>query len=260
MPELLNSVLSSPDAVRELGPGLYTAFPQDAGAAPYDRRAVFYDAVVQWSIYHRIFWGTSTLAYSRFGRAALDAAGAGPFAEIGCGSLLFTAQMYRDPHSASVTLVDRSIQMLRRAVTRLGSGGGGPPVGPDGADGVVALHADAAAVPVHPGIFSSILSLNLLHVDCDRTAIVTEFSRLLIPGRGRLFVSSLIRSGRWSDAYLTMLHRAGEFGAPQTLDELCEKVAGRWGVVESARVEGNMSFLVVRHAGGHRAGPDDRAY
>ena len=247
MPELLNSVLSSPDAVRELGPGLYTAFPQDGGAAPYDRRAVFYDAVVQWSIYHRIFWGASTLEYSRFGRAALDAAGGGRFAEIGCGSLLFTAQMYRDAHSASVTLVDRSIQMLHRAVTRLGSGG------------VVALHADAAAVPVHAGIFSSILSLNLLHVECDRTAIVTEFSRLLIPGRGRLFVSSLVRSGRWSDAYLTMLHRAGEFGAPQTLDELCEKVAGRWGVVESAHVEGNMSFLVVRHAGSHRAGSDDCA-
>jgi len=250
---LLNAVLSSPDAVRELGPGLYTAFPQDAGAAPYDRRAIVYDAVVRWSIYHRIFWGTSTLAYRRFGRAALDAAGAGRFAEIGCGSLLFTAQMYRDGQSASVTLVDRSIQMLRRAVTRLGSGR------PDGTDAVVALHADAAAVPVHAGIFSSILSLNLLHVECDRTAIVTEFSRLLIPGRGRLFVSSLIRSGRWSDAYLTMLHRAGEFGPPQTLDELCETVAGRWGVVESTRVEGNMSFLVVRHAGSHRS-PDDCAH
>jgi len=182
----LNAVLSSPDAVRELGPGLYTAFPQDAGAAPYDRRAIVYDAVVRWSIYHRIFWGTSTLAYRRFSRAA-------------------------------------------------------------------------AAVPVHAGIFSSILSLNLLHVECDRTAIVTEFSRLLIPGRGRLFVSSLIRSGRWSDAYLTMLHRAGEFGPPQTLDELCETVAGRWGVVESTRVQGNMSFLVVRHAGSHRS-PDDCAH
>lgn len=48
---------------------------------------------------------------------------------------------------------------------------------------------------------------------------------------------------------LLELTRAGEFGDPLTLAELRETVASRWGVVKSARVEGNMCFLVVRHAG-----------
>lgn len=106
-----------------------------------------------------------------------------------------------------------------------------------------------AAMPVRSGVFSSILCLNVFHVPCDGDAIAAEFSRTLVPGYGRLFVSSLVRSGGWSDTYMAALHRMGELAAPVTRDELCAKVAGRWGVVESATVEGNMCFLVVRHAG-----------
>jgi hypothetical protein len=44
-----------------------------------------------------------------------------------------------------------------------------------------------------------------------------------------------------------VLHRMGELAAPVTLDEMRARVAGRWGVVESTKVEGNMCFLTVRH-------------
>jgi hypothetical protein len=86
-------------------------------------------------------------------------------------------------------------------------------------------------------------------VPCDAAAITAEFARILIPGRGRLFVSALVRSGRWPDAYMAMLHRLGELAAPATPDELEARVAGAWGVVESRAIEGNMCFLVVRHGG-----------
>ena len=239
----LESIISNLGYVRELAPGLYTALPEDAGPAPYDRRAAGYDAVLRWALYQRFFWGTSPSSLTRFGREALDAALGGNFAEIGCGSLLFTARMYEQARGAPIILIDRSIQMLRRGLKRLNSIEAGNP------DSVVVLHADATALPVRSEIFGSILSLNLVHVPCDRVAIVAEFRRMLTPGRGRLFLTSLIRSGRWSDRYMAMLHRAGEFGDPLTLAELRETVAGRWGVVESAHVEGNMCFLVVRHAG-----------
>ena len=188
-------------------------------------------------------WGSSARAYSRFARAAFDAAGEECFAEAGCGSLLFTAPMYREPRGAFALLADRSVQMLRRAARRVGSDTGGSP------DGVAFLHSDIAALPVRAGMFSSILCLNVLHVPCDAEAITAEFARVLIPGRGRLFVSSLVRSGRWSDSCMAALHRAGELAAPVTVDELQRRVAGRWAVVESAAVQGNMCFLVVRHAG-----------
>jgi SAM-dependent methyltransferase len=151
--------------------------------------------------------------------------------------------MYARARAQTTILSDRSLQMLRRAVKRLTDDGRTFP------SGVVVLHADGAKLPVRPGLFSSILSLNLLHVQCDRRALVAEFRRTLVPGSGRLFVSSLIRSGRWSDKYMSLLHRTGELGIPLTCDELGETVAAGWGRIESSRVEGNMSYLVVRHAG-----------
>jgi hypothetical protein len=91
--------------------------------------------------------------------------------------------------------------------------------------------------------------LNLLHVPCDRHAIVAECGRLLIPDRGRLFATCLMRSGRWSDTALDCFHRIGELGVPLTHDEVGEMLPGRWGTIESFRVEGNMTFVVVRHRG-----------
>lgn len=243
MPNTFTSLLLNPDAAREVSPGVYTALSGETTVAPYDRKAVFYDAVIGRSLYHRIFWGTSSAAYARFGRAALEAADDGHFAEVGCGSLLFTAAMYRTARSGSIVLVDRSLQMLRRGIRRLGSSQSAPP------SGITVLHADAAALPIRDGVFSTILSLNLLHVPCNRPAIVAACARTLLPGRGRLFVSVLVRSGRWSDAWMRALHGTGELDAPLTLDELREMIAGHWAVIESATVEGNMCFLVARHAG-----------
>jgi SAM-dependent methyltransferase len=239
----LNAILADPGAVRALAPGLYSSVPEEGASAPYDRRAAFYDAVVGQSLYHRIMWGTSARAYARFARAALDAAEDGWFAEAGCGSLVFTAPMYRSPQVPSAVLADRSLRMLQRAARRLGRFGAFP------MERVALLHSDIATLPVCSGRFASVLCLNVLHVPCDRAAITTELSRLLQPGRGRLFLSCLIRSGRWSDAYLAALHRLGELGPPQSFDELRHGAAGDWGTLESARVEGNMCFLVIRHAG-----------
>ena len=208
--------------------------------AAYDRKAAVYDAIVGRPVYHRVFWGTTPGSYTRFGRAALEAAEGGPFAEAGCGSLLFTAPIYRAGAGRPIALVDRSRQMLRRGIRRLDSA-------PN--PGLTLVHADAAALPLRSGAFRAILSMNLLHVPCDRDAVIAECARCLVPGRGRLFVTALVRSGRWSDAWLAMLHRAGELAAPLTPEELQETVAGRWATVESMRIEGNMCFLVVRHGG-----------
>src|SRR5262245_47891589 len=117
----LNEVLQDPHDLRQIADGLYSALPDDAGAGAYDRRAVGYEAVVRWPSYHRIFWGSSLEGYAQFARKALEAAGTNHFAEVGCGSLLFTGSIYRNLRTSSVVLVDRSLQMLRRAITRLES-------------------------------------------------------------------------------------------------------------------------------------------
>jgi SAM-dependent methyltransferase len=226
----------------KLEAGIYSALPASAAGAAYDRKAAIYDAIVGRSIYHRIVWGTTTRRYSEFGCTALAAAGSEPFLEIGCGSLLFTREMYRVPAAGARVISDRSAAMLRRAVKRLG-----PAVHADRPP--IVLHADAASLPLISGAFGSILMLNVLHVPCDRHAILAECARLLIPGRGRLFATCLGRSGRWSDAAIEFFYRAGELGVPLTHDEISTMVTDRWGAIESCRVEGNMVFAVVRHRG-----------
>src|SRR4051812_43726978 len=104
-----NGLFADSRFVREIKPGFYTVLPETA-AAPYDRKAAAYDAVVGRWIYNRVFWGTSPATHMRFGRTALDAAGQGSFAEAGCGSLLFTAAMHREPRTGTTLLVDRSVQ------------------------------------------------------------------------------------------------------------------------------------------------------
>jgi SAM-dependent methyltransferase len=231
---LLQPILSDPGRVRELAPGLHSVFDAAAAGAPYDRRAAAYDAIVGRSLYHRIFWGTSAGAFTRFARDARAAAEAGWFAEVGCGSLLFTRALYGAGPGPAI-LIDRSLGMLRRGMRRAA------PLGPR----VAFLQADAAALPIRSGVFGAILSLNLLHVPCDREGIIAEFARLLAPG-GLLFLSCLVRSGRWSDSYLNALVRAGELGAPWTVESLRHAVAGEWATLERCEPEGNLCFLVAR--------------
>jgi SAM-dependent methyltransferase len=227
------SLFDDSQYIREIEPGFYTVLPETA-AAPYDRKAAVYDAVVGRPIYHRVFWGTSSATFARFGRAALAAAGKGAFAEAGCGSLLFTAAMHREPRAGVTLLIDRSVQMLRRAARRLSP-----------RQGLALLHADMGALPMRSATFSSVLCLNVLHVTGDVARLTTELARVLEPG-GRLFVSALVRTGRWSDSYMRVLERMGELAAPITRDELCARVAGACGAVESASMEGNMCYLIAR--------------
>jgi SAM-dependent methyltransferase len=207
-------------------------------SSTYDHRAGLYDAVVGSSVYLRLFWGTSPGANTSFARQALRAAGSGAFAEVGCGSLLFTSRIYDNMQAASATLIDRALPMLKRGRMRLTSAGAMPPR-------VKLLRADATALPVEHEAFDSVLCLNLLHVVPDPNAVVAEIGRVLAPD-GRLFASVLVRCGRWSDAYLTALHRAGELGPPMTMDELVKCVEGDWGDVESVGRTGNLAFVIVR--------------
>ena len=237
----LDDILLPGHALTRLG-HVWSALSASEGAASYDRKAAMYDAIVGRSLYQRVFWGTSAAAYGRFAGLALEDAGGGRFAEVGCGSLLFTHRLHRERGDPSTVLVDRSLSMLQRAARRLRLDATSAARLP------ALLHADAARAPLRAGVLRSILCLNLLHVPCDAIAIAREFGRLLEPGRGRLFVSCLVRTGRWADAYMRILVRAGELRKPWTVAELERAVAADWGTIESARVAGSMCFMVIRHA------------
>jgi hypothetical protein len=122
--------------------------------------------------------------------------------------------MYGDGASGPVVLSDRSLGMLNRAVKRLRHRSG-PRRQP-----LMMLQADGASLPLASHTFSSLLLLNPLHVVCDRPGIVAECGRLLIPGRGRLFATCLVRAGRRGGAALAFLHRTGKLVGLQTMREV----------------------------------------
>ena len=138
----LDEIARDDGAIRQLGPSLFSSLPDADRAAPYDRKAALYDAVVGRESYQRLMWGTSPGTFRRLAAAALEDADGGWFAEAGCGSLLFTYEMHRAGQGPRTLLMDRSLGMLRRGVARLAPRGGAP------RGNLVLLQADLADVPI----------------------------------------------------------------------------------------------------------------
>jgi hypothetical protein len=87
--------------------------------------------------------------------------------------------------------------------------------------------------------------MGMLHLFEEVTPRVTALRRCLRPG-GELFLSSLVENGRRGDAYLRLLHRAGEVAAPRTARELEEALRGALGREAAYCVRGNMAYASVQ--------------
>lgn len=72
---------------------------------------------------------------------------------------------------------------------------------------MVFLHGDALGLPFRPSAFTTVLALNLLHAVSDATAALGSLRRAL-SYEGRLCCTTLVKTGRFSDAYLARLGRA----------------------------------------------------
>ena len=81
--------------------------------AHYDLTARAYDMFVGLTVWHRALWRTTPAAFRAFAASIYDARSEGPHVELGCGSLLFTADLYDADRGRPVILIDQSIEMLR---------------------------------------------------------------------------------------------------------------------------------------------------
>lgn len=98
-------------------------------------------------------WGTSPLDYVAFAREAMVAPPAGRMLDAGCGSLLFTAQVYL-ASERQVIAFDQSLEMLKRARARLKELAGSVP------KHILLLQADA----IHKGRGPIYLAMTLVSV------------------------------------------------------------------------------------------------
>lgn len=161
----------------------------------------FYDAVACSRIYNRLVWGYSIDTYARLCSAVL-AESSGWMLDAGCGSLAFTAKTYAAGSRRPVVFLDQSLNLLRRAKRRLMLLCETVP------PNVVFVRGDVLRLPFRPSSFSTILSLNLLHVLRDPVQALAAFSRVLVAD-GKVHCTTLVEGRRLADLYLARLGRAG---------------------------------------------------
>jgi SAM-dependent methyltransferase len=235
----LRQAVSDERALREVEEGIYSLLPEAAAHGHlYDRRAAVYDFFVGTRLYNRVMWGDSPLRYAAFARRAFASTPAGRLLDAPCGSLLFSVGAYLASRRPVIAL-DQSIAMLRRARARLLDAAGRVPAN------VVFVQGDLSRLTFRHGSFQTILCMNVLHQYDDAATLIPQLKSLLT-GEGHLFLTSIVTNGRFiGDAYMRMLHRAGEFVRPRSSVELKELLEGSLNGRVAYRVEGNMAYAAT---------------
>ena len=224
-------------AIRLVEDDIYSALPEVPHRHLYDKRAVAYDSVVGTRLYNRIMWGTSPLDYVAFAREAVMSRPGARMLDAGCGSLLFTTQLYAASDRQIIAL-DQSLRMLQRARARLIALLGSVP------QRILLLQADLSNLVFRPEKFSTILCMNVLHQFTGATELIPKLKALLADG-GQLYLTSLVSTGRYiGDCWLRILYKTGEFACPRSGMELNRLLANSARGNMQYRLKGNMAFAI----------------
>ena len=236
--EELKDVLEAGCIVRLVEDDIYSALPDVPHKHLYDRRAAAYDSVVSTWLYNRLMWGTSPLDYIAFAREAVVSHPAGWMLDAGCGSLLFTAQVYL-ASDRQIIAFDQSLRMLRRARARLIEVAGSVP------ERILLLQADLSNLVFRPRRFHTILCMNVLHQFAGAVELIPKLRGLLVNG-GQLYLTSLVSNDRYlGDRWLGTLYKTGEFVRPRSSVELNKLLGDSLGEEIRYQMKGNMAFATA---------------
>ncbi|HKO97426.1 MAG TPA: class I SAM-dependent methyltransferase [Pyrinomonadaceae bacterium] len=224
--------------IRQVDDDIYSALPDVPHKHLYDKRAAAYDSVVSTWLYNRLMWGTSPHDYIAFAREAIGSHPAACILDAGCGSMLFTAQVYI-ASDRQVIAFDQSLRMLRRARARLRDLAGAVP------DRIILLQADLSDLVFRPRRFQTIFCMNVLHQLAGAAELIPKLRVLLAEG-GQLYLTSLVSNGRVvGDRWLRTLYKTGEFVSPRSGVELNKLLQDSLDEGVSFRMKGNMAFATV---------------
>jgi len=201
--------------LRNIEPHIYSVVPENAPSNSFDDMAAFYDLVICNKYYNRIMWGYNISNYAAITTKALNASKDGWVLDAGCGSLAFTADSYVNYRERPIVLFDQSIKLLKIAKSKIIKLNDSIP------SNMIFLQADALKLPFKPAIFSTIISLNLIHVFDDITNVLASFKNVLTEN-GTMTLSTLIKNGRITDKYLDVMLKKTSGVAPKTYEQLRE--------------------------------------
>jgi len=212
----------------EVSPGIHSSLSPGERAASYDRLAFGYDLLVGNALYNRIVWGCPKLAYRRNAAAFLSAAPRqGELLDLGCGSLVFTAQSYCGAEDR-LLLLDRSLGMLERGKSRLANGR--------------FLQGDALNAPFAQASFAGVCGWGMLHIFGTRSGYLESICKLAAKD-APVAIGTLTKTGRGlGDRMLTLLAKKGEAAEPETPEQVIAAFEKLFRIERSEQC-GNMLFV-----------------
>jgi SAM-dependent methyltransferase len=209
------------------------------GGAHYDRIARLYDVALSTNLYNRVMWKSSPARYRAFAASVFESRSTGLHVELGCGSLLFTSQLYDQNRGRPVILIDQSIEMLRLARARLARRTGEVP------PHVLLARGDVRRLGVAAGQATTVLSMFVLHVVDEPQPLLLTLDDVARSTESTVGLTSLFLSGGRGDSFLRLLHRAGELSVPRSRAAIEALVAETISGQASVETDGSVSFIAV---------------
>lgn len=200
--KMLHSILSERVEMIPVEPPIYAPASEYFCENEYDRMDWFYDVVIGNALYNRLMWGYPISSLGELCSKALSGSSGEWVLDVGCGSLVFTAEVYAQNTSRPIALVDQSLEMLRRAKSRMTR------ICKEVPKNMVFFHADAHNLPFRSNVFSTLVCLNLLHVLKDPAAFLRELFRVTTRDCGMAF-TTLVLNNRFGDSYMKFLSNKG---------------------------------------------------
>jgi len=208
-----------------------------AGLIPgnYDGQAVQYDKLISSNFYNRIMWGNSTQDYADFCKQAIIANSDGVIADIGCGTLSFSANVYAEYQNAELYLCDLSLEMLRIGRKRMEALN-------TAVSDFTFLRADALNLPFKNKSIQTLICLGFIHVLDEQAALLSELYRVLTVG-GKLYLTSLCTDRKFSARYLKLLHQKSHVSTPRHSSEIIQLVSEQGFSQVNSHVKGGMVYI-----------------
>lgn len=232
---MINHVLQQNCFVEEVEDGIFTTIESTKRKHEYDDKAKQYDALIGANFYNRIMWGNQLSDYKEFCKKALSSRPEGYVLDAGCGSLVFTGDVYAQYKARPLVLLDRSIGMLQRAKYRLETLNGKIP------ENITLVQGDILALPFKAGVFETVQSFGMLHIFEDTQAFVQALLKMKSES-GTLFFTSLVGNNWVGRNYLKMLMGAGEVAKLYTSASLKSELS-KIATDIAEKTVGNMAYF-----------------
>ncbi len=201
----------------------------------YDAQAVQYDKLISNRFYNRLMWGNSPENYSDFCSEGLAENKGGIIADIGCGTLSFTYEVYAENASKEIYLCDLSHEMLllgKQRIEQLQKN----------TSELTFLRSDALNMPFKDSTVETVLSFGIFHIFDEPLQLVKEMARIVNPG-GQVFLTSLCTERKWSARYLRLLQKKGHVAEPLSAAAIRSLVEQGGISITSFKVIGGMVYV-----------------